>query len=425
MPDTVRRLLRAFLPLAALGVIAAGLWPSGATPPTRQERIHAVASQVRCPFCGGESVAEAPSQIARDLEGIIGEQVDAGYTDDEILAFFVARYGESALLDPPLIGWGWVLWTAPLAALAGGAVTIGRRRRTRVEPPTDLPADLERARLAEHLRQIAGDVQELDGQVAAGEIDEARRRDLADGYEDEAVPLRARLAVLDEVDGLERDLADLRARIGDATDPSEDAELIDRVTKIERDLEGRVPAATSPRRALAGAAILAAGALSVSLLLVRDTGAGDGVDVPSPPPIDLSTITVEELEAVVARNPDVIGMRLALAQLYMDQGDVSAALGHFGQVLERERNPEALAWVGFISWQAGELDAAESFLDEALQRAPDYPQAQWWLANLLFFDRDDPEGAAPLLEAMLASADLPDDVRVQAEDLLAQAGGAS
>jgi hypothetical protein len=71
------------------------------------------------------------------------------------------------------------------------------------------------------------------------------------------------------------------------------------------------------------------------------------------------------------------------------------------------------------------LDAAEVFLDEALQRAPDYPQAQWWLANLLFYDRDDPEGAVPLLEAMLVSADLPDDVRAQAEGLLAQAGGAS
>ena len=130
MTDSLKRLIRAALIVVALAIIVAGLWPTTSTAPSIDERSAAVASQIRCPFCNGESIAEATSQVARDLEDVIEEQVRSGMTDDEIYAFFADRYGEAILLAPPLGGWGWGLWALPLLALGVGGAVIWRARRS-------------------------------------------------------------------------------------------------------------------------------------------------------------------------------------------------------------------------------------------------------------------------------------------------------
>lgn len=396
IPESVRRFLRILIPAVALAVIVAGLWPQPSVPPTDAARVDALASNIRCPFCGGESIADAPAQIARDLEVIIAEQVADGRSDDEVYAYFEARYGEAALMDPPLFGWGWVLWAGPLVLLIGGAYAIAGRRRRAAPVAVGGPPELERRRIEDQLAQIALDLEELDTQVAEREIDDATRFDLAAAYEAEAAPLRNRLAVLDR---------------------SDDAEVPDVSATT-------VPAGPDRRRALVGAGVLLAGVAVVSFAVVRMADDGrDAIDVPTPPPIDFENVTVEELENVVARNPDVVGMRLALAQLYMQQGDVQRAVVHFGEVLERERNPEALAWLGYISFEVDELDSARNYLTEALSLQPNYPQAEWWLANLFYYGYQDPAEAIPHLEAVLAAEDLPGDIRTEAEAMLEAAGG--
>lgn len=113
----------------ALAVIVVGLLPGAEAPVSDTARTQALASNLRCPFCSGESIADAPSQVARDLEVFIGEKVAAGWTDGEIYAFFEARYGEQVRLDPPLDGWGLLLWLAPAALLGVGIAAIVQRRR--------------------------------------------------------------------------------------------------------------------------------------------------------------------------------------------------------------------------------------------------------------------------------------------------------
>lgn len=114
--------------LAAV-VMVVGLLPGNAAPATSAERATAIAENLRCPFCNGESIADAPSQIARDLETFIVEKVDEGWTDDEVYAFFAARYGERVILDPPLAGWGVALWLSPIVLAGIGLLAILSRRR--------------------------------------------------------------------------------------------------------------------------------------------------------------------------------------------------------------------------------------------------------------------------------------------------------
>lgn len=134
--DELRRWSGWALAAIAAVIIVVGLLPGNQPPASNQQRTAALASNLRCPFCSGESIAEAPSQVARDLEVFIAEKVDEGWTDEEVYAFFEARYGEQVRLDPQFAGWGVLLWAAPLAILGVGVVAILQRRR-----PSSLPSD--------------------------------------------------------------------------------------------------------------------------------------------------------------------------------------------------------------------------------------------------------------------------------------------
>jgi len=95
------------------------------------DRVAALSAQLRCPVCQSESVWDSPSETARAIRLLIGDQVAEGRTDEEIRSFFVARYGEWILLDPPATGRGLVLWLIPAIVLVVGSVlAVGRRRRT-------------------------------------------------------------------------------------------------------------------------------------------------------------------------------------------------------------------------------------------------------------------------------------------------------
>lgn len=125
----VRRWLGWAVAAVALVVMVVGLLPTNQPPVDDAARATALASNLRCPFCQGESIAEAPAQVARDLEAFIVEKVEEGWTDEEIYTFFEARYGERVRLDPPLAGWGAALWLSPLALLGVGIAAIVSRRR--------------------------------------------------------------------------------------------------------------------------------------------------------------------------------------------------------------------------------------------------------------------------------------------------------
>jgi cytochrome c-type biogenesis protein CcmH len=112
---------------ASLATVVAVLATSEPSP---RDRADALAARLKCPVCDSETIADSPIDLARDLQDLIAEQVADGWTDQEIIDFFVATYGEHVLLDPPTGGRTALLWIAPLVAAAVGVlVIIGRRAK--------------------------------------------------------------------------------------------------------------------------------------------------------------------------------------------------------------------------------------------------------------------------------------------------------
>ena len=116
----------------AVVVLVVGLWPGDESVPDPEARAYNLAVRLKCPICAGESLAGSQTDLAQDLRKRIEDEIAAGSTDDEIIAMFVASYGEQVLLDPPSTGWGAALWALPLAVLiAGGVAIFGLRRKNR------------------------------------------------------------------------------------------------------------------------------------------------------------------------------------------------------------------------------------------------------------------------------------------------------
>ncbi len=94
-------------------------------------RAHAIASQLRCPVCQNESVADSPSELAAQMRMLIREKLAAGETDEQTVGYFVSKYGEWILLEPPRRGLLWIVWLAPaLALLSGVSLVIFYLRRS-------------------------------------------------------------------------------------------------------------------------------------------------------------------------------------------------------------------------------------------------------------------------------------------------------
>ena len=119
-----------------------------------EARARALSTELRCLVCQNQSIDDSNAPLARDLRLIVREKLVAGESEDAILAFLVARYGEFVLLKPRFTMATALLWLGPfLVLLAGGIgiVLVARRRRV-TENSTPLSAD-EQARLEALTRQ--------------------------------------------------------------------------------------------------------------------------------------------------------------------------------------------------------------------------------------------------------------------------------
>ncbi|MBT0956479.1 cytochrome c-type biogenesis protein CcmH [Alphaproteobacteria bacterium KMM 3653] len=123
--------------------------------PAQEARARALDHEIRCVKCQSETVASSNADWAQDARRAIREQVAAGASDAEVKAWFVARYGDFVLMDPPKTGANLVLWVAgPLMLLAGLGLAAGAAaRRRRLPEPAQPLSEEESARLRDILNR--------------------------------------------------------------------------------------------------------------------------------------------------------------------------------------------------------------------------------------------------------------------------------
>ncbi len=113
--------------------------------PKLEARAEALGQKLRCPVCKTESIEESDADFTRDLRRVVRERIAAGDSDQQVLDFMHARYGDFILLQPPFKPYTVALWLAPPAILLLGGFVAWRRSRTRVATEAPTLSDSERA----------------------------------------------------------------------------------------------------------------------------------------------------------------------------------------------------------------------------------------------------------------------------------------
>lgn len=92
----------------------------------QEARYDKLIEELRCPKCLNSNLAGSDAPIAASLRAEIREQLAEGRSDEEILDFMTARYGDFVLYRPPLRPDTLVLWFGPLALLIAGFLILRR-----------------------------------------------------------------------------------------------------------------------------------------------------------------------------------------------------------------------------------------------------------------------------------------------------------
>ena len=88
--------------------------------PAQEARARAIGQELRCLVCQNQSIDDSDATLARDLRVIVRERITAGDSDQQVLDFVTARYGNYVLLKPPFQSNTYLLWFLPFTLMALG-----------------------------------------------------------------------------------------------------------------------------------------------------------------------------------------------------------------------------------------------------------------------------------------------------------------
>lgn len=117
--------------------------------PALEARARHISQELRCVVCQNQTIDDSNAPLARDMRLLVRERLTLGDSDDAVVQYIVARYGNFVLLNPPFQADTWALWLSPFVvlALAATGLMLQMRRPAALEQPKALTAE-EQARLA-------------------------------------------------------------------------------------------------------------------------------------------------------------------------------------------------------------------------------------------------------------------------------------
>lgn len=124
-----------FLSLVILAGMAATQKVSAqATAPTQQPQqparvvtdndVNRVSKKLYCPVCPNTPLDVCETTACKDWRAQIREQLTAGWTEQQVMDFFVKQYGERVLAEPERGGFTSLVWMLPVLVVLIGLVLV-------------------------------------------------------------------------------------------------------------------------------------------------------------------------------------------------------------------------------------------------------------------------------------------------------------
>ena len=128
--------------------------------------VNRVAKQLYCPVCPNTPLDVCETKACQDWRAQIKDQLAAGWTDDQVIQYFVEQYGERVLAEPSRSGFTSFVWLLPVVSIVIGLVVVAQVLRgwktkraapvvpAKPAPAADIPPEVLE-RLEEELRKVS------------------------------------------------------------------------------------------------------------------------------------------------------------------------------------------------------------------------------------------------------------------------------
>jgi cytochrome c-type biogenesis protein CcmH len=144
------QITKLFAPIAA-AVLLLAIASLGADTDPASMKARAIEDSLIAPCCWSQPVSQHDSEVAQQIRDEVKTMVAAGKSRDEILDFFIARYGERILVTPRAQGFNRLAYILPWAALPIGAwalILLLRKLKAPLPVPASVSKPLEDSRYA-------------------------------------------------------------------------------------------------------------------------------------------------------------------------------------------------------------------------------------------------------------------------------------
>jgi cytochrome c-type biogenesis protein CcmH len=148
--------MRRFASIALLAALVVPTFAFAVTPdemlkdPALEARARELSQELRCMVCQNQSIDDSEASLAKDLRLLVRERLTKGDSNQQVLDFLKARYGDFVLLKPPLELYTLLLWALPPATLVVGMIGLiaMARRRNTVTAATPALSEAEQSKLS-------------------------------------------------------------------------------------------------------------------------------------------------------------------------------------------------------------------------------------------------------------------------------------
>lgn len=104
----------------------------------QEQQFKDLSNTLRCPKCQNNTIGDSNAELAQDLRQKVYEMTKAGKSEQEIIDYMIARYGNFVTYNPPLTLATSVLWGGPIFVIVlGFALIVVRSRKPKVANATD------------------------------------------------------------------------------------------------------------------------------------------------------------------------------------------------------------------------------------------------------------------------------------------------
>lgn len=118
------RLIIPFIIFALIIGAASAYAQGGVTSADVDRQMRSITDRLNCPLCQGQTLTECPLQVCDEMRALIRQKLLAGENEAQIRAYFVDRFGDRVLNEPPREGFALLGWVMPVVGLVVGVVVV-------------------------------------------------------------------------------------------------------------------------------------------------------------------------------------------------------------------------------------------------------------------------------------------------------------